>query len=309
MFTVMSDVSPTDGGAPSVTIELVLPARERDLGGFTVRRTLPAIGRRMVGPFIFFDHMGPLSLPPGAGMDVRPHPHNGLATVTFLFDGEIVHRDSLGSLQPIRPGDVNWMLAGRGIVHSERSDPQSRARGVHAHGIQSWMALPTGDEESAPRFEHHDAAALPRVRSAGAILDVIAGTAFGARSPTTVLSPTLYVHARLEAGAPLTVDAEHAERAVYVVEGIITCDGRPFGAGTMAILRPGVAAVVTAVASARLMLIGGAPLDGPRYIDWNFVSSDKERLRRAKLAWRDDDVTQFPKVPGDEHERIPVPAF
>jgi len=292
---------------PSASLELIIQGRSRDLGGFVVRRTLPSIGRRLVGPFIFFDHMGPVRLPPGAGIDVRPHPHIGLATVTFLFDGEIVHRDSLGSRQPIRPGDVNWMLAGRGIVHSERTELALRAAGVQVHGIQSWMALPSQDEASAPRFEHHDAAALPRLERPGAILDVIARQAFGATSPAGVLSPTLYVHARLEVGARLTVDDEHAERAVYVVEGTIAIDGRTFGAATMAVLAPGVVTEVTAQQPARLMLIGGARLEGARFIDWNFVSSDKEHLQRAKAAWRADDTTWFPKVPGDELERIPAP--
>jgi len=292
---------------PSASVELIIEGRSRDLGGFVVRRTLPSIERRLVGPFIFFDHMGPVRLPPGDGLDVRPHPHIGLATVTFLFEGEILHRDSLGSRQPIRPGDVNWMLAGRGIVHSERTEPALRAAGVRAHGIQSWMALPLKDEASAPRFEHHDAAALPRLERPGAILDVIAGQAFGATSPAGVLSPTLYVHARLEAGARLPVDDQHAERAVYVVEGTITIDERTFGPATMAILAPGVVTEVTAREPARLMLIGGARLDGPRFIDWNFVSSDKAQLQRAKAAWRADDTTWFPKVPGDELERIPAP--
>lgn len=296
-----------DDAGPSLSVERVIAGRARDLGGFIVRRTLPTMGRRMVGPFIFFDHMGPVRLPAGAGIDVRPHPHIGLATVTFLFEGEIVHRDSLGSHQAIRPGDVNWMLAGRGIVHSERTAPELRGEGPRVHGIQSWMALPLEDENAAPRFEHHDAEALPRVTLPGAVLDVIAGQAFGVNAPTGVLSPTLYAHARLDAGARLTIDDEHVERAVYVVEGTAVIDGRALGAGTMAVLNPGLAVEVVAGQPARLMLIGGARLQGDRFIDWNFVSSDKARLQRAKQAWRDDDTAWFPKVPGDEQERIPTP--
>jgi len=304
----MSDGAATDDSGPSPSVERVIAGRTRDLGGFLVRRVLPSIGRRMVGPFIFFDHMGPVAFPPGGGIDVRPHPHIGLATVTFLFEGEIIHRDSLGSRQVIRPGDVNWMLAGRGIVHSERTDPALRAAGPRAHGIQSWMALPLADETAAPRFEHHDAAALPRVVRPGAVLDVIAGHAFGVTSPAGVLSPTLYVHARLEAGARLAIDDEHVERAVYVVEGSVGLDGRAFGPANMLVLPPGVAVEVIAQQAARLMLIGGARLQGDRFIDWNFVSSDQERLQRAKEAWRTDDTAWFPKVPGDDQERIPAPS-
>jgi len=304
----MSDGAAPDDPGPSPSIERVISGRTRDLGGFIVRRTLPSIGRRMVGPFIFFDHMGPVRFPPGAGVDVRPHPHIGLATVTFLFEGEIIHRDSLGSRQAIRPGDVNWMLAGRGIVHSERTDPASRATGPRLHGIQSWMALPLEEETAAPRFEHHDAAALPRIVRPGAVMDVIAGEAFGATSPAGVLSPTLYVHARLEGDAHLAIEDEHVERAVYVVEGTVVIDGRAFDAGTMMVLNPGLLVDVAARQPARLMLIGGARLQGERFIDWNFVSSDQARLQQAKQAWRVDDTAWFPKVPGDEQERIPAPT-
>jgi len=198
-----------------VTHLQTLVPHQKDLGGgFMVRRLLPAADRRAVGPFVFFDHMGPADLAPGAGMDVRPHPHIGLATVTYLFDGEIDHGDSLGSAQTIRPGDVNWMIAGRGIVHSERTGQAARTRGGRVHGIQSWVALPLEDEAMDPRFEHHAGAAVPRVSAPGAALDIIAGSAYGARSPVGVRSPTLYVHARLDAGARLRVDDEHEERAV-----------------------------------------------------------------------------------------------
>ncbi len=286
------------------SIELLIAGRPRDLGGFEVRRALPSMKRRLVGPFIFFDHMGPAVLPIGEGMDVRPHPHIGLATVTYLFEGEIVHRDSLGSHQAIRPGDVNWMCAGKGIVHSERSSAEERARGVRIHGIQSWVAFPTEHEESAPRFEHHGAGAIPRIRRDGATLEVLAGAAFGARSPASVLSPTLYVHARLDAGARFPIDAEHEERGVYVVEGAVRIGACEIGVGTMAVLRPGVTALVEAQAPSRLMILGGARLVGERHIFWNFVSSSKERLERAKEDWQ---AERFPKVSGDEVERIPLP--
>jgi redox-sensitive bicupin YhaK (pirin superfamily) len=286
------------------TIALVLDGRARDLGGFSVRRLLPAAARRMVGPFIFFDHMGPAEFAPGHGIDVRPHPHIALATVTYLFDGEIMHRDSLGSAQPIRPGAVNWMLAGRGIVHSERTAPELRARGHRLDGIQAWVALPTAHEEDAPRFEHHDAASLPRVERDGASLRVLAGEAYGVRSPVGVVSPTLYVEAHLEPGATLALPDEHGERAVYVAGGSVCIDGRIFGPGQMIILRPRTAATVRAEDASHLMLLGGAPLDGERHIYWNFVASSPERIEAAKRDWRQ---RRFPTVPGDDEEFIPLP--
>ena len=290
--------------ALSESIQLVIEARPRDLGGFAVRRALPSAVQRLVGPFIFFDHMGPAHLPAGTGLDVRPHPHIELATVTYLFDGEIDHRDSLGSVQTIRPGDVNWMLAGRGIVHSERSSPESRKAGVRIHGIQSWVALPLEHEQTEARFEHHAAATIPKVQLDGALLDVVAGTAYGQHSPVGVLSPTLYVHARLEAGAIVPVDDTHEQRAIYVVEGSVGCDGRTFRPGTMIILRPGARVTVAAQQATRVALVGGARLTGERHIDWNFVSSSMDRIERAKDDWASG---RFPKVPGDEVEFIPLP--
>jgi redox-sensitive bicupin YhaK (pirin superfamily) len=290
--------------AASACIEIVIEARPRDLGGFSVRRVLPSIRRRLIGPFIFFDHMGPADLPLGQGLDVRPHPHIELSTVTYLFRGEIDHRDSLGSTQTIRPGDVNWMLAGRGIVHSERSSPESRRAAVHIHGIQSWVALPLDREQVDPRFEHHPAATIPKVRLDGASLDIVAGTAYQERSPVGVSSPTLYVHAEIEAGARLAVDDTHEERAMYVVEGGVSCGGRTFRPGTMIVLRAGANAAIGAHERSRVMLVGGARLDGERTIDWNFVSSSEERIERAKSEWRSG---KFPKVPGDEVEFIPLP--
>jgi redox-sensitive bicupin YhaK (pirin superfamily) len=283
---------------------LIVDGRRRDLGGFSVRRLLPAVERRLVGPFIFFDHMGPADFEPGRGIDVRPHPHIALATVTYLFEGEILHRDSLGSAQPIRPGAVNWMIAGRGIVHSERTAPEVRARGGRLDGIQSWVALPTAHEDDAPAFTHHPADTIPRLERDGAIVRVLAGTAYGTTSPVRVLSPTLYVDAALDDGATLPVPDEHQERAVYVAHGRVRVGADEFADGQMIVLPRDARVTVTAVEPARVILLGGAPLDGERHIYWNFVGSTKERIETAKRDWRDG---RFPKVPGDEHERIPLP--
>jgi hypothetical protein len=258
----------------------------------------------MVGPFIFLDHMGPVAMEPGSGMDVRPHPHIALATVTYLFEGEIIHRDTLGNELAIHPGDVNWMLAGRGIAHSERSGPGERARGPRLHGIQSWVALPTAREEDPPTFVHHPASTLPRLKREEAELTVIAGTAYGAESPVGVLSPTLYVDARLQPGARLAVDATHPQRAVHVVDGWIQIGARRLCSGQMAVLAPGAEVVLEADGPSRVMLVGGAPLDGERHIWWNFVSSSKERIERAKDDWKHG---RFGKVSGDEKEAIPLP--
>lgn len=288
----------------SPSIELIIDARPRDLGGFVVRRALPAVRRRILGPWVFFDQMGPVALPVGAGFDVRPHPHIALATVTYLFDGAIFHRDSLGSAQIIRPGDVNWMIAGRGIVHSERSDAEARRAGVHLHGIQSWVALPVEHEETEPRFEHFPAKSIPTLQRDGARLDVIAGEAYGERSPVGVLSPTLYVHAQLSAGAELPVPDEHQERGVYVVEGQVGCDARTFTPGSLIVLRPGRPVTLRAIEASRVMLLGGAPLAGERHLWWNFVASSQERIERAKDDWKNG---RFPKIPGDDVEFIPLP--
>lgn len=303
------EADPDDGDADA--IELLIEGRPRELGGVPVRRVLPVARRRAVGPFVFLDHLGhpghlgPPTLAPGQGVDVPPHPHIGLATITYLFDGGFVHRDSTGAHQPIRPGDVNWMIAGRGVVHSERTAPEARAAGGPLHGVQTWVALPQADEELAPSFEHHPAATLPHLARAGATLTIIAGAAYGATAPTGVRSPTLYVHARLAPGASLDVDDTHAERAVHVVAGEVACAGRAVPAGVMAVLRPGAAVRLHARAAAHVLLIGGAPLDGPRHIEWNFVSSTRARIEQAKADWRAD---RFPRVPGDEHERVPLPA-
>ena len=286
-------------------LELVIEARVKDLGGgFRVRRLLPAAERRMVGPFIFFDHMGPVRMEPGRGLDVRPHPHINLATLTYLFEGEILHRDSLGTVQPIQPGALNWMTAGRGIVHSERSPDAARAAGLSLHGLQLWVALPRAQEEAPPSFQHHAAGDLPALNRDGARLRVIAGSAYGATSPVRVLSPLFYLDAQLEPGAELALPEEHAQRAVYLVEGSVACDGEAHGPGRMLVFREGAPARIHAREPSRVMLLGGAGLDGERHVFWNFVSSSRERIERAKADWREK---RFPKVPGDEVEFIPLP--
>ena len=288
---------------PPPPVELVIEGRPRDIGGFSVRRLLPYAKRRMVGPFIFFDHFGPLRFPPGHGLDVRPHPHIGLATVTYLFDGAIVHRDNLPTRQAIRPGDVNWMIAGRGIAHSERTGDEERAAGSALHGIQSWVALPRDREESPPSFRHHPAASLPEIEIRGVRLRVIAGSAFGRTAPVEIFSPTLYVDARMPATAELDLPPEHEERAVYVAEGRITIAGEAQEAGRLVVLAAGTAVAVRAEEASRLMILGGAPLDGERHIWWNFVHSDPTRIERAKADWAEG---RFPKIPG-ETEFIPLP--
>jgi hypothetical protein len=289
------------------TVSRVLEPRPRDLGDFSVRRLLPAPGLQTVGPFIFFDHMGPADFGPGQGVNVRPHPHIGLATVTYLYEGAFMHRDSLGTAQVIRPGDVNWMIAGRGIVHSERTPDEVRDAAGHtrAHGIQTWVALPRAHEEVAPSFAHHPAATLPRIVADGVQLTVIAGTAFGRRSPVEVLSPTLYVDVLFTAaGASCTLDEEHEQRAVYVAQGAVDIEGARHAEGQLAVLEAGTTVVIRAAEpQSRVMLAGGAALDGPRHIWWNFVSSSRERIEVAKQQWREQ---RFPPVPGDP-ERIPLP--
>jgi redox-sensitive bicupin YhaK (pirin superfamily) len=285
-----------------MTVLQVIDGRERDLGGFVVRRVLPFAGRQMVGPFIFFDHLGPAQFAAGEGIDVRPHPHIGLATVTFLFHGGLEHRDSLGNVREIHPGDVNWMTAGRGIAHSERTSHAARAAGPAIHGIQSWVALPDGQEDVEPAFAHHPAASLPRVQSGDVELTVIAGRSFGMTSPVATSWPTLYVHADLKAGTVLPIPVEHAERAVYVVQGSLGIGGMTLAAGRMAVL-DSVDISVQALADTRLMLLGGERFPTPRYLYWNFVASSQERIEHAKGQWQRG---EFPAVP-DETEFIPLP--
>ncbi len=284
-------------------IEAVIEGRPRDLGGFSVRRLLPSPRRQMVGPFIFFDEMGPADFPPGRGIDVRPHPHIGLATVTYLFEGEILHRDSLGTVQPIRPGDVNWMTAGRGIAHSERTGPETRAAGHRLFGIQAWVALPRDAEETAPAFAHHACADLPVISGNGWEARLIAGHLAGARSPLATMWETLYADVMLQAGGHFVVPDAYAERAVYPVSGDIRLDGRSLVTGELVVLRPGAQPVLSAASAGRLMLLGGATMDGPRRVWWNFVSSRPERIEQAKVDWREG---RFAKVPNDD-EFIPLP--
>jgi redox-sensitive bicupin YhaK (pirin superfamily) len=286
--------------------ELVIEARQRDVGGFLVRRALPSTARKLVGPFIFYDHLCRVDFGPGQGLDVRPHPHIGLATVTYLFEGAFLHRDSLGYAQVIEPGAVNWMIAGSGVAHSERTPPELRESGGPLHGIQCWVALPREHEEVAPSFTHHPRDTIPRLARPGAELVVIAGTAYGLTSPVRVLSPTLYVHARLAAGATLAVDDEHVERAVYVASGALSlgAGGREYGEGALLILPANRRIELVSSAGADAMLLGGAPLDGERHIYWNFVASSVQRLEQAKDDWR---AGRFGTVHGDELERIPLP--
>jgi redox-sensitive bicupin YhaK (pirin superfamily) len=291
-------------GAASDAIDLMIVPRSVDLGGFEVRRALPHVKRRMVGPFIFFDHFGPAVFDAGTGIDVRPHPHIGLATVTFLFDGEIVHRDSLGTALAIRPGAVNWMTAGRGIVHSERTAPDHRSGGERLHGLQCWVAMPAGDEEIDPSFAHHDQAELPIVAEDGKSVRIVVGSLYGKRSPVPTLSDTIFADATLAPGAVLPVDADTEERAIYIVSGEIDIAGDRFASGQLLILRPGDPIAVTAASEARVVLVGGAAMDGPRHIWWNFVSSRKERIEQAKADWKQK---RFDTVPGDDAEFIPLP--
>jgi redox-sensitive bicupin YhaK (pirin superfamily) len=303
----------------------VIPAAAREVDGFPVGRVLPAIGRRMIGPFAFFDHMGPATLAPGQGLDVRPHPHINLATVTYLFDGAITHRDTLGVHQVIRPGDINWMTAGRGIAHSERTPPEVRVTGSAMHGIQLWVALPQAHEETEPEFHHHPGATLPSFEQAGVRVRVLVGAAYGQRSPVRVFSPMFYLEASWTAAAELEVPSgagdvdpdegdqpgapgsgvEGAyERAAYVAEGRVSCGGTVVEARNLIVFAPGTPATLRADGPARVLLLGGAPLDGPRTIWWNFVSSSRERIERAKADWREG---RFGTIPGDEHEFIPLP--
>lgn len=281
---------------------LVAP-RIHDLGGFEVRRAVPSIQARSVGPFVFVDHMGPAVFAPGRGIDVRPHPHIGLATVTFLWAGRIDHRDSLGSAQAIGAGDVNWMTAGRGIVHSERTPPGPRADGHALHGLQTWVALPRAQEDVAPAFHHHAAATLPSLDVPGGRLRVVAGRGYGAESPVRVFADTLYVAIDLDAEGEVALDAAHRERALYVLDGAAQLDGVDFPAMHLVVLDAGVRHRLRAKTPLKAMLLGGEPLDGPRHLWWNFVSSSKDRIEQAKDDWRDG---RFDPVPGDD-DVIPLP--
>lgn len=284
-------------------LDLVIVPRTADLGDFTVRRALPSSRRRMVGPFTFLDHMGPTEFKAGHGVDVRPHPHIGLATVTYLFKGEIVHRDSLGSDVPIRPGDVNWMTAGKGITHSERTAPDHRQGGEPLHGLQCWVALPVRDEETDPLFAHYDQEKLPLVTGEGKSARVVAGKMFGVSSPVATFHDTFFADLSLEAGTSVPLDADYEERAIYVVSGEIEIAGDRFEEGKLLVFKPGDRITVRATKPARFVMLGGAPMDGPRYIWWNFVSSRKDRIEQAKADWK---AGRFEGVPGDS-EFIPLP--
>ncbi len=296
---------PDPGNAvQSEAIAQVIVPRSVDLGDFTVHRALPSGQSRMVGPFIFFDHFGPAHFRSGSGIDVRPHPHIGLATLTYLFDGEIIHRDSLGTTIAIRPGEINWMTAGRGIVHSERTGPERRASGDDLHGLQCWVALPAATEETAPAFAHHGVGEFPVVRDGDTTVRVVVGSLYGAHSPVATASETVFADAMLRAGGALPLDAGHEERAIYVIDGEIDIGGDRFGRDRLLVFRPGDAVTLRAVTDTHLMILGGAAMDGPRHIWWNFVSSRKERIEEAKAEWA---AGHFGKVPGDEIEFIPLP--
>ena len=278
---------------------------KRELGdGFAVARVLPQAGQRTVGPFVFFDYFGPVDFKPGHGLDVRPHPHIGLATITYLFDGSQVHRDSLGNEQEILPGDVNWMTAGRGIVHSERTGAAVRAHGHRMHGIQSWVGLPRANEEDAPSFQHVAKEALPALERDGVRLRIVTGKAFGLSSPVKVPMEIFYVDAQMKAGSSLALRDKYDERGAMVVGGLVEAQGATCTDGTMIVFDKDERAEIKATTDARVMLLGGAPLDGERHVWWNFVSSSRERMEQAKADWK---AGRFAKIPSDDKEFIPLP--
>jgi len=285
-------------------IEHIIVPRASDLGGFEVRRALPAAEKQMVGPFIFFDQMGPAEFLIGAGIDVRPHPHIGLATVTYLFEGEVFHRDSLGTSLAIRPGEVNLMTAGRGIVHSERETTEAKQATRQLFGIQAWAALPKSHEESAPAFAHHGTDELPRIAGEGKRVRLVMGAAYGARSPVEFPHDSLFAEVVLAPGAVLPLDPDYDERAVYIASGEIDIAGDTFTQGRLLVFKPGDRISILANAQSRLVLLGGEPMDSGRHIWWNFVSSSKERIQQAKEDWR---RKRFALVPGDDKEFIPLP--
>ncbi len=282
---------------------LILNPHARDLGGFTVQRLLPAFPTKMIGPFIFFDHFGPIAFAPGEGADVRPHPHIGLATVTYLFEGEMIHRDSLGSVQTIEPGAVNWMTAGRGIVHSERTPPETRVRAHRMHGVQTWVALPKDREMAEPSFSHQPKATLPEIVRPGVTMRLLAGTAFGERAPTPIFSPMFYVAVEMEPGAAIELPPEHEQRGVYAVDREVLVAGEALPVQHCAVLAEDATVRLEATTGARVMLFGGAGMDGDRKIWWNFVASSRALIDAASERWREQ---SFPPIPG-ETEFIPLP--
>ncbi len=293
-----------DGGVCPDAIEMVIVPRTADIGGFNVRRVLPFRNKRMVGPFIFWDEMGPGEFLTGQGVDVLPHPHIGLSTVTFLGEGTLEHRDSAGNFQVIEPGDVNLMHAGSGIVHSERTSAAIRAGRSRLAGIQSWLAAPRDAEESPPSFEHCPQSELPLVEAEGVRTRIILGEAYGAKSPVKVPWPTLYVDAQLEPGAKLPISPETEERAIYLLSGEVMIEGVEYAPKRMLVLKPGFTATIEARTVAHFLVLGGAVMDGPRHIWWNFVSSSRDRIEEAKEKWR---AREFPEVPGDRLEFTPLP--
>lgn len=303
MSTLPAHDAQCTGDSPCDPVDLVIEPKARDIGAFDVRRVLPVAKRRSVGPFVFFDQMGPTAFEAGKYLDVRPHPHIGLSTITWLIEGEITHRDSLGYVAPIRPGEVNWMTAGSGIVHSERSPDGERRAGARLYGIQTWVALPADRQEIEPTFQHYEANEIPWIDSDGARIGLIVGSAWGKTSPVETQSETLYADISLSADASLSLPTETEERAVYILEGAIEIAGTEFEAGRMLVFHAGAPVTLHAPKAARLMLCGGAPLDGPREMFWNFVSTSKERIELAKEDWKEG---RFDPVPG-ETEFIPLP--
>ena len=287
-------------------IDLVIEGRPRPVGNVDVARLLPVRERRAVGPFIFLDHMGPVTFPPGTGFDVAPHPHIGLSTVTYLLEGEEMHRDSIGSVQVIRPGDINLMTSGRGVVHSERSEPAWRARGGTFHGLQLWLGLPTANEEDAPSFVHVDRDAFPHLDRGGVSVRVLLGSALGMTAPIEHPARPVMIDVRLAAGAELELPSMDGELAAYVVDGEVAAGGRTFARQRLLVAAPSAALRLVARLPSHVVVIGGPPLDGKRFMDWNFVSSSRERIEQAKAAWREQ---TFPRIPGDDREHIPYPTF
>ena len=285
-------------------VEMIINGRARDLGGFSVRRILPHAHKRMVGPFIFLDEMGPVELLTGNGIDVRPHPHIGLSTLTYLFEGSMMHRDSTGVEMEIQPGDVNWMTAGKGVAHSERSSEKARLGPQKLAGLQAWVALPSDQEETAPSFEHRGEEELPVLQDEGKTIRLIGGSLYGRTSPLHLSSPLFYADVRLDRGASLPVDTEYEERSVYVLAGCVEVEGERYEPHGLMLLRPGAKVTLRAEQDTRLVLLGGEPLEGPRHIWWNFVSSSKERIEQAKEDWRNQ---RFGAVVNDMDEFIPLP--
>jgi len=289
--------------SPSQGVSLYIRSQERDLGDFTVRRFLPHSMQRKVGPFVFFDHMGPAGFAPGQGIDIRPHPHVCLATITYLFEGSIVHRDSLGYVQEIRPGEVNWMTAGRGIVHSERTGAAARGSGQNFHGLQLWVALPEESEEVEPEFFHYDRDAIPVLHYQNSTMRLVAGTVFGETSPVKTYSRLFYVDVEMPESGAVLLPNDYSERGVYIISGSLDCRGAPIEAGTLAVFNEDAAVELTASRHTRLVMLGGDPIT-ERYLDWNFVASTRERIEQAKDDWRNG---RFPIIADDAQEYIPLP--